>query len=295
MKVAWIAGLALLLAASTTAFAQDKEAAKELEKRAKEKIDKFKKDTRKAKEEAEWIQAIQAMCEIRHEKILRELGNLARTEQRAVLVGMIMDEIVKYGDDPLAASILLGVLDATAPQARKGAEGDEGHEPAVQVLQALGKLKHRPAAKKIEVHFRHINLPLSKAAIMAAGGIGSVESVPSLIIYLQELETLVAQGRYPTNPPPGMGPPPPGMPIPGGGPMPPGMPPGTPTMQQQQQELIEREQRRRQAELDKVIKDALSKITGHSEDDASKWSTWWSANRKALEDKQREEDKKKKP
>lgn len=268
-------------AAASTAWAQGD--VKEQEKAAKDRIAEFKKDSRKLKTDEEWVAAVRKLAEVKHPAILKELIAMARSERREPVLEALLEEIAKYTGDETAAAALYSLLQQYGQLAKRDKDGnDVGHEMAVKILQALGTLKNRPSARKLEAYYNHSNLEMARQAIGAVGEIGNVESVDPLILLLKDLEAQQVPQGVPGAPPTGAPGAPPGG-FPGGGTPPPNMQSG---MQQESQ--------KRKTALEPVIKESLRRITGHEEPDSSKWSAWWSKNKAELIKKQRDEEKKSK-
>lgn len=281
----WIVGLAAFgmwfAAGASSVWAQDD--AKEQEKAAKDRIVEFKKESRKLKTDEEWVAAVRKLAEVKHPVILKELIAMARSERREPVLDALLEEIAKYTGDESAAAALYSMLQQYGQLAKRDKDGnDVGHEMAVKILQALGTLKNRPSARKLEGYYNHANLEMARQAIGAVGEIGNLESVDPLILLLKDLEAQQVPQGVPGAPPTGAPGAPPGG-FPGGGAPPPNMQSG---MQQESQ--------KRKTALEPVIKESLRRITGHDEPDSSKWSAWWSKHKAELLKKQREEDKKSK-
>ena len=273
--------LVAMLVTATAAFAQG-DAAKEQEKAAKDKIAEFKKESRKFKTDEDWIGGIKKLGELKHEKVLKELCAMAKAERREPVLQALLDEIAKYANDEFAASTLLSLFQQWATLAKRNKDGtDVGHDMAVKILQALGQVKHKPTAKKLEEYYTNANVELARQAIGAVGEIGNLESVERLILQLKDLEAQQVPQGVPGSPPTG----PPGAP-PGG---PPGMPPGG--LPPNAQNGMQQEAQRRKQALEPVIKESLRRITGHDEPDSSKWSGWWSKNKAELFKKAKEAEK----
>lgn len=284
--------LGLLLWVPSATYAQDDD--KEKEKAAKEKVREFKKEMRKARKADDAISAIRNLAQVRHEVILDELTRLLRAYKKQEKVAeAVIDEIGRYEDSEEAAEALIGNLSYFANKVKRNSQGDEtGYELAVAVLNALGRIGHKPIATDLRSYFKSASLEVAVASISAAGDIGSVFVVDDLILILQENEQLQAQGQNPG----GMGQPPQGgTPPPGGMPgAPPGAPPGGQQVPPGSADQMRQEQYRRAGRINSAVQSALQNITGHSEKDASSWSTWWSKNKRELQKKEREELRKKK-
>jgi hypothetical protein len=278
----WTA-VALVFAAAAASPAWGQSDAKEQEKAAKDRIAEFKKEARKLKTDEEWVSAVEKLAELKHPLILKELIAMARSERREPVLDALLEAIAKYTGDESAAAALFSMLQQYGQLAKRDKDGnDVGHEMAVKILQALGTLKNRPSARKLENYYSHANLEMARQAIGAVGEIGNVESVDPLILLLKDLEAQQVPQGVPGSPPAGGPGAPPGG-FPGGGTPPPNMQSG---MQQESQ--------KRKTALEPVIKESLRRITGHDEPDASKWSGWWSKNKGEMIKKQREEEKKSK-
>lgn len=193
-----IANLAVLfglLGSVTFLNAQDPEPdAKALDAQAREKIATFKKATGKAKTEDEFIFALQALCKMRHPRILQELKrHVAHPSERARRY--VIAEVAAYRPDAEALKILVSALATESAKATQDDQAhDVGHDPACEVLRNLrGFRLDKDALGRVIALFRHVNLTLASTTVRLCGEWREYGAVDAMIAVLREAESIQAE------------------------------------------------------------------------------------------------------
>jgi hypothetical protein len=141
-------------------------------------LDRFKNEY-KAKDAGARAAAVTELARTQHEKVWARLGQMLVVDEKEVRIAAAKGLVGVTENRKKAASYLMA---ATAPNAK---------EPVVlaAILEALGKVKEALGAPELEKHFKSKQIPVAKAAIEAAGEIGSRSSVEPLIDTLKWLES----------------------------------------------------------------------------------------------------------
>ncbi len=140
-------------------------------------LDKFKTDY-KAKEAATRAGAVTELARTQDDKIYAKLGQLLVVDANEVRIAAAKGLALVTENRKKAAIYLANGL---APNQK---------EPmvAAAILEALGKVKESPAPETVAKFLKTRNTPICKAAVEAAGEIGSRFTVPALIDCLKWLE-----------------------------------------------------------------------------------------------------------
>ncbi len=204
-------------------------------------LDKFKTEY-KAKEAATRATAVLELSQTQHDKVWAKLGQLLTTDEKEVRIAAAKGLSAAQENRKKPVIYLINGAAANAK------------EPSVlaAILEALGKLKEIPAGSEIEKHFKTKETAVAKAAIEAAGGIGSRTSVQPLIEALRWLEASAQEA-----PSYGGG---------GGGGKTPGVNNGG---------TVDEAARERERMLKPLILKALTAITKTSHSSAKEWDEWW--------------------
>ena len=141
-------------------------------------LDKFKADY-KVKEASGRATAVNELARTQNEKVWSRLGQLLMTDEKEVRIAAAKGLAAVTENHKKPASLLAAAL---APNSK---------DPVVlaAILEALGKLKEVSSAPEVEKNFKSKQIPVAKAAIEAAGEIGSRGSVQPLIDTLKWLDS----------------------------------------------------------------------------------------------------------
>jgi len=206
-------------------------------------LDRFKTDY-KAKDASGRAAAVTELARTQHEKVWARLGQMLVVDEKEIRIAAAKGLVGVTENTKNAAAYLRA---ATAPNAK---------EPVVlaAILEALGKVKDASGAPEVEKNFKSKQIPVAKAAIEAAGEIGSRGSVEPLIDTLKWLESNAQDA-----PAYGAG---------GGGAKTPAVG-GNGTSDASAKE--------RDAALRPVVLKTLAALTKTSHSSVKEWSDWWRA------------------
>jgi HEAT repeat protein len=263
--------LAAFLALAVVAAGQDdpkKQAEKEAEAKAKQRIDAFKASIKKAKTNDDFISALGGLGDEPHPLVLNELkiwcGNRAPEIRQAAA-----EEVGKFkGDEKAAAALLLF------------AKNEKVTDAAVKFILEAGKIDLKKTAKDFVPFFSAKQWEIAREAVDACGTIKSKTVVSQLISFLEDLEAEKERLKQAQSQQQGGGTPlPGGQPLPGGG--------GT----QQGNDIQERQ--KRVDELMPRVVQALKDITDEKKNTAAEWRKYEAKNRGLLKDEEPKKEEKK--
>jgi len=216
------------------------------DKAVDEALDAFK-TAMKSTSEADRVTAVNELAKVPHAKTLVRLAPLLSSEPPTVRIA--------------AAKGISGFspLKAKAAQVLIAAMGANQKESTVlaALYESLGKLDEPSALPTIHRGFEEKDVTVAKAAIQAAGQMGSAASIEHLIAFLAKLEKIQksAGGGVDVT-----------APVPGGG-------GGSVTVRSNEDAA------KRAAELIPIVNKALNEITRESNGSAETWNAWWAKNK----------------
>jgi len=172
--------LAALFMLAGFAHGQDdakKQAEKEAEAKAKEKIDAFKSTLKKAKTNDDYIGALQGLGDTQHILILNELKIWLGKPQPEIRQAAA-EEIGKFKGDEKAAAALMAM-----------AKNDKSLDVSVKCLLEIGKIGCKKTAKELTGFFGRKEWEIAREAVDSCATIKSKTAIPALINFLEDLET----------------------------------------------------------------------------------------------------------
>ncbi len=267
--------VALLLLSGLT-YAQDdpkKQAEKEAEAKAKEKIDAFKATVKKAKTNDDFIGAIDGLGDMQHPLILAELkawlGKPTPEIRQAAA-----EEIGKFKGDEKAASALCMM-----------AKNDKIPDVAIKCLLEMGKIACKKTARELVGFFARKEWEVAREAVDSCAAIKSKTVISPLITFLEDLETEKERVKQAQNSQQAGGQ---GGQLPGGG----GQLPGGQAGGTNSQTDLQDRQKRVDELIPRVVQ-ALKDITDEKLNTAKEWRKYEMKNRGFFKDDEEKKDDKK--
>jgi HEAT repeat protein len=216
------------------------------DKAVDEALDTFK-TAMKSTSEADRVSAVNDLAKVPHAKTLARLADLLRSEAPTVKIAAIRGI---SGFSTLKAKASQVLIAAMGPNAKES-------NILVAIYEGLGKLDDPSALPTIHRGFEEKDVVLVKAALQAAGAMGSRESIEPLIALLTRLEKVQksAGGGVDVT-----------APVPGGG-------GGSVTVRSNE------DASKRAQELIPLVNKALNEITRESNGSAETWNAWWAKDK----------------
>lgn len=209
-------------------------------------LDAFK-TAMKSTSEADRVTAVNELAKVPHAKTLARLSGLLSNEAPTVRIAAIKG-ISGFSTLKTKASQVL--VAAMGPNAKET-------NILVAIYEALGKLDDPSALPTIHRGFEEKDVVLVKAALLAAGAMGSPSSIEPLIAFLTRLEKVQksAGGGVDVT-----------APVPGGG--------GGSVTVRSNDDAAKRAQ-----ELIPLVNKALNEITRESNGSSETWNAWWAKHK----------------
>ncbi|HUR38233.1 MAG TPA: HEAT repeat domain-containing protein [Planctomycetota bacterium] len=230
----------LLLALAVVPFAQD-------DKAADEALDAFK-IAYKSTSEADRVAAVNDLAKVHHAKILSRLAALLSADGPSVRLAAAKGVAGFTEMKKQAASALAGAMPANSKEATVHAG----------LYDALGKLEEPTSLPAIHRGFDEKETSVAKAAILAAGQVGSASSIDPLLALLAKLEKVQKAGGGGVD-----------FSTPGTG----GATGQNFTVRSDDSPA------KRAQELIPAINKALNEITHESNGSSETWGAWWAKNK----------------
>jgi hypothetical protein len=216
------------------------------DKAVDEALEAFK-TAMKSTSEADRVTAVNELAKVPHAKTLVRLASLLNTEGPTVRIAAAKGISGFSGLKKQAASVLIAAM------------GSNQKDPTMlgALYEALGKLDEPSSLSTIHRGFEEKEMTVVKAALQAAGAMGSASSIEPLIAFLARLEKIQksAGGGLDVT-----------APVPGGG--------GGSVTVRSNDDAAKRAQ-----ELIPLVNKALNEITHESNGSSETWNAWWAKHK----------------
>jgi HEAT repeat protein len=216
------------------------------DKAVDEALEAFK-TAMKSTSEADRVSAVNELAKVPHAKTLVRLALLLNTEGPTVRIAAAKGISGFSGLKKQSASVLIAAM------------GSNQKDPTMlaALYEALGKLDEPSSLPTIHRGFEEKEMTVVKAALQAAGAMGSASSIEPLITFLARLEKIQksAGGGVDVT-----------APVPGGG--------GGSVTVRSNDDAAKRAQ-----ELIPLVNKALNEITHESNGSSETWNAWWAKHK----------------
>lgn len=209
-------------------------------------LDAFK-TAMKSTSEADRVSAVNDLAKVPHAKTLARLASLLSSEGPTVRIAAVRGIAGFSALKTKATQVLIAAMGANAKETNV----------LVAIYEGLGKLDDPSGVPAVHRGFDEKEIVLVKAALQAAGAMGSPSSIEPLIAFLTRLEKIqkAAGGGVDVT-----------APVPGGG-------GGSVTVRSDDNGP------KRAQELIPAINKALNEITRESNGSAETWNAWWAKHK----------------
>ena len=209
-------------------------------------LDAFK-TAMKSTSEADRVTAVNDLAKVPHAKTLARLAGLLSNEAPTVKIAAVRGISGFSALKTKASQVLIAAMGPNAKETNV----------LVAIYEGLGKLDDPSALAAVHRGFEEKDVVLVKAALQAAGAMGSPSSIEPLIAFLTRLEKTQksAGGGVDVT-----------APVPGGG--------GGSVTVRSNDDAAKRAQ-----ELIPLINKALNEITRESNGSAETWNAWWAKHK----------------